>query len=314
MKKNLISLVVAVMAGGMMLASCGEQTFDKSQNIVAYTRDTNSGTREGFMEKINFKDASKNDSLLNKRVQQVSSNGDMLSALEKQTYGIGYFSFDSKEEAEKNGVKLVNFESVTATEDSILDGSYKLARDFNYCVAEETDATKKTIVEAFVAFMSTSEGLTTIKANGGVCKITTSTKSWNDIKANYAGIEDDHSTVTINFGGSTSVEKIAKALSSQFKSLAGNFNANHNHTGSGDAYKKTQGSEKGALDIGFASRGFHTTSDEPFAEGTYGKICVDGIVIGISSQNPLTNITADQAKAIYSADDSSMNTWADLIK
>lgn len=314
MKKKIVSLSMILMAGGVILASCGEKGFDKNQKITAYTRDTNSGTREGFMEKINFKDAAKDDMKLNQRVKPVASNGDMLNALEQSEYGIGYFSFDSKEEAEKNGVKLLNFEGVTPTEDSILDGSYKLARDFNYCVAEETDEAKKVIVDAFVAFMSTSEGLTTIKSNGGVCKITATTKSWNDIKGNFPGIEDDHSSVTINFGGSTSVEKIAKALSGQFKSLAGNFNANHNHTGSGDAFKKTQGSEKGALDIGFASRGFHTDSDEKFKEGTYGKICVDGIVVGISDKNPLTDITAAQAKSIYAVDDSTINTWADIIK
>ncbi len=314
MKKKIISLSIMFAASTMMLASCGNQEFDKNQAITAYTRDTNSGTREGFMEKINYKEAAKDDTKLNKRVKPVASNGDMLNALEQSEYGIGYFSFDSKEEAEKNGVKLLNFENVEPTEDSILNGTYKLARDFNYCIAEESDETKKLIVEAFVAFMSTSEGLTTIKSNGGVCKITTSTKTWNDIKGNFPGIEEDHSSVTINFGGSTSVEKIAKALSAQFKALAGNFNANHNHTGSGDAFKKTQGSEKGTLDIGFASRGFHTDSDEKFKEGTYGKICVDGIVVGVSDKNPLSNISASQAKAIYAVDDSTLNTWADIIK
>lgn len=314
MKKTLVSMSLCLLAGGVLFSSCNKTEFDKSQKIKAYTRDSNSGTREGFMEKIGYKDGSKDDSKLNARVERVASNGDMLSSLESQTYGIGYFSFDSKEEAATKNIKILNFEGVEATEDTILGGTYKLARDFNYCVAEETDETKKLIVNAFVAFMSTSEGLATIKANGGVCKVSATTKSWNEIKANYAGIENDHSSVTINFGGSTSVEKIAKALSSQFKSLAGNFQANHNHTGSGDAYKKTQGSEKGSLDIGFASRAFHTTSDEALTEGTYGKICVDGIVIGVSNKNPLTNITADQAKAIYSVDDSTMNTWADLIK
>ena len=314
MRKKTASLSAMVMIGALLLAGCGKEGFDKTQNIQAYTRDTNSGTREGFMEKIGYKEAAKDDTKLNKRVKPVASNGDMLSALEQSDYGIGYFSFDSKEEAEKNNVKLLNFENVTPSEDSILDGSYKLARDFNYCIAEETDANKKLIVEAFVAFLSTSEGMTTIKSNGGVCKITTQTKSWNEVKKDYPGIEDDHSSITINFGGSTSVEKIAKALSSQFRTLAGNFNANHNHTGSGDAYKKTQGSEKGSLDIGFASRGFHLDSDEKFKEGTYGKICVDGIVIGVSSKNPLENITAEEAKSIYSVDDSTYNTWSALIK
>ena len=315
MKKNVVMMTMCLLASGAVFASCDKKDeFDKTQNIKAYTRDTNSGTREGFMEKIGYKDGAKDDSKLNKRVSGVASNGDMLANLEAQEYGIGYFSFDSKTDAESKGIKLLNFEGVEPTEDSIVGGQYKLARNFNYCVAEESDATKKLIVEAFVAFMGTSEGLTTIKANGGVAKISATTKKWADVKRDFAGIEDDHSSITINFGGSTSVEKIAKALSSQFKSLAGNFNANHNHAGSGDAFKKTQGSEKGALDIGFASRDFHTTGDEALKEGTYGTLCVDGIVIGVSNKNPMTNITAAQAKAIYDVSDTSANTWADLIK
>lgn len=280
--------ISVLIAGVLLLAGCsgngntGEATspadtmettplkndFDVNQKIIPYTRDTNSGTREGFMEKIDLKDASKDDSKLKSTIMQATSNGDMLTQLAAQKYSIGYFSFDSKEAAEEKGLKVLDFEGVKASDDSILNGEYKLARNFNYCVASETDQVKKTIVDAFVAFMTTSEGIATIKANGGVVKATTSTKSWSEIKSQFSGIEEDHSKVTINFGGSTSVEKIAKALSSQFSPLAGNFQANHNHTGSGDAYKNTQGSQKGTLDIGFASREFHLSSDEALKEGT----------------------------------------------
>jgi phosphate transport system substrate-binding protein len=326
-KKNSLMVLFASVA---MLAGCGATSsnsgsssntstkdsssivvFDTTQKVVPYTRDTTSGTREGFMEKIDLASAKKDDSLLKETVQAVSSNGDMIQKLSADEYGIGYFSHDSITDASNLGVKVLNYEGTEATESNILDGTYKLSRTFNYCIAKETDEVKKMIVDAFVAYLSTSEGLTTIQSNGGIVEIKTTTPSWKDIKANYSGIENDHSSLTINFGGSTSVEKIAKALSADFSSRAGNFQAKHNHTGSGDAYKSTQGSSALTLDIGFASREFNLTSGEPLAEGTYGKICIDGIVVGVSNKNPLTNITASQCKNIYSKT-GTITTWSDL--
>ena len=88
---------------GKATAETAKSEFDANQNIVAYTRDTNSGTREGFMEKINFKEVSKDDSVLKNPVQQVASNGDRVTSLSKNIYGLGYFSFDTKAEAESKG-------------------------------------------------------------------------------------------------------------------------------------------------------------------------------------------------------------------
>lgn len=317
MKRKIMVLALSLASMGL-LASCGTtssssttttkgdstssgRAFDKTQSVVPYTRDTNSGTREGFMEKIGLEAAKKDNSPLKTTVQEVASNGAMIQALSTNEYGIGYFSHDSIKDASDLGVKVLNYGGVEPTETNILNGTYKLARSFNYCYANETDATKKTIVDAFVAYMSTSEGLTTIKSNGGIVEIKTTTPTWASIKGNYVGIENDHSTVTINFGGSTSVEKIAKALGADFSTRAGNFKANHNHTGSGDAYKNTQGTGAGTLDVAYASREFKLTDGEPLATGTYGKVCIDGIVIGVSDKNTLTNITAENCLNIYSS-------------
>ncbi len=326
MKRNKGMLSLGLL-GMMLLAGCGESVtssvtsgtegsssvvvFDSAKKIVPYTRDTTSGTREGFMQKIGLSNASKDDSSLKTTVQQVTSNGDMVQKLAADEYGIGYFSHDSISDAKALGVKTLTYEGIEATEKNILSGSYTLSRNFNYCFAQETDSVRKLIVSAFVAYMGTSEGLTTVKSNGGVVEIKTTTPSWNDIKNTYDGIGDDHSNVTINFGGSTSVEKIAKALSADFKTRAGNFQANHNHTGSGDAYKSTQGANKLSLDIAFASREFKVTDSEPLAEGTYGRVCVDGIVIGVQDQNPIENITGEQCLAIYSKEGTS-EVWSDI--
>ncbi len=117
--------------------------------------------------------------------------------------------------------------------------------------------------------------------------------------------------ITLNFGGSTSVEKIATALTAAFKEECPRFEANHNHTGSGDAYKRTQGSEKGSenkLHMGFLSR--ELKSSEACAQGTSGLICKDGIVAVVNSANDaISNVTAEQLKSIYSTEGSVWETY-----
>ena len=166
------------------------------------------------------------------------------------------------------------------------------------------------IVQAFVAYMETSEGKQIISANGGIVETSASDESWDDVKGDYPIVDEDNSDVTVKFGGSTSVEKVAKALSASFTSLAGDFVANHNHTGSGDAYLRVQGDEKdGAnkLHIGFASRNFKDT--EQGVAGTFGQLAWDAVVAVVAESRAISNITDAQLVDIY---DGTITDWNDL--
>jgi len=303
---------------GMTLASCGSNNtsnsskveFDTSKNITVYTRDTDSGTRDGFFTKIGLKDAVKSNEPLVKGAVETNGNGDMVLKVKNDEYGIGYISLSSLEESSLTGLK---YEGVEPNEDNVLNGSYGLTRNFNYIIRNEFDSdTKKDIVNAFVAYMSTKEAKATIIANSGIVKLNKDDKSWDDIKANYPITNQDNSNITIKFGGSTSVEKIAKALSQEFASKCGNFKPEHNHAGSGDAYKFTQGEEKDStskLDIGFLSR--ELNSNEVAASNTSGLICIDAIVAVVNNKNSLTAISANELKDIYTG---VTTKWNQLIK
>ena len=110
--------------------------------------------------------------------------------------------------------------------------------------------------------------------------------------------------ITLNLGGSTSVDKIATALTAAFKEECPRFEANHNHTGSGDAYKRTQGAEKDSenkLHVGFLSR--ELNGSEQAAEGSSGRICKDGIVCVVNAKNTYKdNFTKEELKKIYSTE------------
>ncbi|XFA98388.1 substrate-binding domain-containing protein [Candidatus Izemoplasma sp. B36] len=329
MKKFIIILSLFMVLG---LTACGETTteattaaptteaptttveeFNTNASIQIYTRDTTSGTREAFFKGIDFSDAVDDNQFLATGYVEVDGNGSMISSVNGDEFGIGYVSLSSLEES---GLIGLNFEGVEPTEANVLNDTYGLKRPFNYIVRDDWTGmeTEEQIVKAFLAYMGTIDGKATIQANSGILSIETTDQSWDDIKANYPVCSADNSAVTINFGGSTSVEKIARALSEEFSGKCGNFIADHNHTGSGDGYKRTQGEEAdGAnkIHIGFASRGLKLDSSEPAVTGTYGQICWDAVVIVVNGvNNVIANITTEDIKKIY---DGTFTTWSDLL-
>lgn len=282
-------------------------SFDATKKIICYTRDKESGTRDGFFTKIGLeKNKSSNDGLVD-GIVEATSNGNMIQCIKNDEYGLGYISLAS---LENSGVKGLVYDNVAPTEDHVLDGSYELTRNFNYVTRNDYASGSKVaqIVDAFIAYSTTLEGKSIIKQNDGIISISNTDKSWKDIKGNYPITLEDNSKITIRIGGSTSCEKIATALTKAFSPLCGNFIANHNHTGSGDAYKHTQGSSKddaNGLDIGYLSR--ELNSSETAAEGTYGKICTDAIVAVVNNDNPQTAITKELLSSVYTGEKTHWN-------
>ena len=294
------------------LVSCNQANeFDTTKNISLYTRNTDSGTRDGFFTKLGFKEAVDSNQYFNDAmVTTVEKNGDMITSVKNDEYGLGYISLSSLSSSDLTGL---TYEDVAPTEENVINGTYQLTRNFNYVIrAEFENDTKKQIVEAFIAYLSTQEGKATIIAKSGIVELQDTDPSWEDIKNNYPIVKQDNSKITIKFGGSTSVESIAKALSAEFSEKCGNFIAEHNHTGSSDAFKYTQGEKKddsSKLDIGFLSREF--SSSETYAENTAGKICIDAIVAVVNRANPLKKITAQELVKMYKGE---IKNWSSLIK
>ena len=297
MKKFFIYALLLCFMLGVSLVSTGCKSTTE-EVIKVYTRDTTSGTRDGFFSTIGFSEAITDNTKLVQGYVEVDGNGSMISALNNDEFGIGYISLAS---LASSGLKGLSYEGIAPTEANVLNGSYTLKRNFNYIVRNEFVSDKeKQIVIAYLAFLTTKDAKATIQSKDGIVDVKDSDSTWDDIKDSYPVCLEDNSSVTIKFGGSTSVEKIAKALSSEFATKCGNFKIEHNHTGSGDAYKRTQGSEKdgaNAVHVAFLSRELKST--ETAITNTSGKICVDAIVPVVNSNNKVTNVTANTLLQIY---------------
>ncbi|MGI6714509.1 MAG: substrate-binding domain-containing protein [Bacilli bacterium] len=326
MQKSLsrVSLFALLFAGALGLASCGpkEEVFDTSKKINRYTRDNTSGTRDGFFTALGFKAAVTDDSQIPGAIE-TTGNSNMITLVNNDVYGIGYISLAS---LATSGLKDLKFEGVAASEAAVINGTYQLSRNFNYVTRVEADCSEDEwlLINGFLQFMTSKEGLGIIKAKDGI--ITTSISSaaaWADILAleKNAALkalceDEDHAQVEMKFGGSTSVEKIASALTGAFSEQCPAFKPVHNHTGSGAAYAGTQGSEKvgvNSMHIGFLSREIKNGDggDEPAAVGSFGLICKDGIVTVVNRKNTaLTNITKAVLKNIYATENI---TWAEVV-
>ena len=301
-KKTMTATVACLMT--FSLAACGSsdegKTAGVSGDIKVYTRDSSSGTREAFEKGVDFEGS------LTKNAIEVSSNDDMAA---KDKNGIGYTSLST--DFEKNGVSALQYEGVTASSESVLDGSYKLQRPFMYVTRAAGDYgsdDKEQLVQAFLDFMQNStEGMAIVKKNGGEVD-ESKAKPWDELSKKYeAVLGKDNSAITITTCGSTSVEKTVKASLEAFSPMAGNFKFTMNQSGSGDAVPRVLGKEKDGPnkgDIGFASRAFKEDGSEDISKAMEsGQYCIDAVVAVVNKENTdVTSLTQAQLKSIFTGE------------
>ena len=304
-EKTMTATVACLMT--FSLAACGSsdegKTAGVSGDIKVYTRDSSSGTREAFEKGVDFEGS------LTKNAIEVSSNDDMAAKVGADKNGIGYTSLST--DFEKNGVSALQYEGVTASSESVLDGSYKLQRPFMYVTRAAGDYgsdDKEQLVQAFLDFMQNStEGMAIVKKNGGEVD-ESKAKPWDELSKKYeAVLGKDNSAITITTCGSTSVEKTVKASLEAFSPMAGNFKFTMNQSGSGDAVPRVLGKEKDGPnkgDIGFASRAFKEDGSEDISKAMEsGQYCIDAVVAVVNKENTdVTSLTQAQLKSIFTGE------------
>ena len=304
-KKTMTATVACLMT--FSLAACGSsdegKTAGVSGDIKVYTRDSSSGTREAFEKGVDFEGS------LTKNAIEVSSNDDMAAKVGADKNGIGYTSLST--DFEKNGVSALQYEGVTASSESVLDGSYKLQRPFMYVTRAAGDYgsdDKEQLVQAFLDFMQNStEGMAIVKKNGGEVD-ESKAQPWDELSKKYeAVLGKDNSAITITTCGSTSVEKTVKASLEAFSPMAGNFKFTMNQSGSGDAVPRVLGKEKDGPnkgDIGFASRAFKEDGSEDISKAMEsGQYCIDAVVAVVNKENTdVTSLTQAQLKSIFTGE------------
>lgn len=125
--------------------------------ISCIGRENGSGTRDGFESITKTADSCKLD-------QELTSTGAVITAVSSSKNAIGYASLSSVEG--KTGVKSVTIDGVACSEKTVLDGSYKIQRPFNFVIAE--DAELSPAAQAFVDFSTSANAADLIREAGAV--------------------------------------------------------------------------------------------------------------------------------------------------
>lgn len=314
MKNRFLLLGAMALVGvlGVGLASCG----GNNDTIKLYSREHGSGTRECFFEGIGYGDVKKDDKWNEGVVvSSASSNGAIMTSVGDDESGLGYCSLDSIDTVKS--IKGLTFEGVAASEETVVDGTYKLQRNFNFVSADSSllDAQHALAKDAFVAFMTESkEGLQAIAAEGGILtKSVANAKTWKEIaETKFPNLDIDG--VTINACGSTSVENVLGGLASAFKEATG-CTVTPNQTGSGDAVPGITGEKTTKYEIGFLSREIEADELASLTEANaIGSICKDAVVPIVNAANTaVTNSTAEALAAAYKGEITTWSEFAELV-
>lgn len=123
--------------------------------IVLIGREAGSGTRDGFESITNTEEACKYR-------QELTSTGDVITAVSQNPSAIGYASVASV----KDSVKAVSVDGIAPTEDTIKDGSYVVQRPF--VLVTKTDTPLSDAAFKFFTYITSAEAYEIISAAGVV--------------------------------------------------------------------------------------------------------------------------------------------------
>ena len=123
--------------------------------IVLIGREAGSGTRDGFESIVGVTDKCQ-------YAQELTSTGAVITGVAANNGAIGYASLS----ALKDTVKAVTVEGVACTEETVLDGTYKIQRPFNFVINDSV--TPSNAVQSFIDFATSAEAADLIRAAGAV--------------------------------------------------------------------------------------------------------------------------------------------------
>ena len=123
--------------------------------IVVIGREAGSGTRDGFESIVGVEDSCVYD-------QELTATGAVISAVASNKLAIGYASLS----AVGDTVKTLTVEGVECSEATVLDGTYKVQRPFNFITNDSAELSEA--AQAFIDFAVSPDAAELIRLAGAV--------------------------------------------------------------------------------------------------------------------------------------------------
>lgn len=125
------------------------------QEIVVIGREAGSGTRDGFESITGTSDKCQMD-------QELTSTGAVIQAVGANEAAIGYASLAAVDDT----IKTLTVEGVAPSEETVLDGTYKIQRNFNMITNDSKELSPA--AQAFLDFATSLEAASLTEAAGAV--------------------------------------------------------------------------------------------------------------------------------------------------
>lgn len=253
-----------------------ETANQEDYDFTVVSREEGSGTRGAFIELVGLEeevDGAKEDMTTQEAIVQNSTNA-VMQTVSQDAEAIGYISLGSLNDT----VKALKIEGVEATEENIVNGTYKISRPFNlafkeaeindlakdflkYCLSE--DAQALTLEEGYVPLKDT-EKYEPAKLSG-----------------------------TLTVAGSTSVTPLMQKMAEKYQELNPDAKIEIQSTGSSAGIEAVI---DGAADIAMASRELKDEEKDKLAVEV---IATDGIAVVVNPSGKVEDLTMDQLKQIF---------------
>ena len=123
--------------------------------IVPIGREAGSGTRDGFESITDTEDACKYQN-------ELTSTGEVIANVASNPNAIGYASLSAVDET----VKAITVGGVAATEETVLDESYPVQRNFNFIISDSEELSD--VAQAFVDYATSADAADLIAGAGAV--------------------------------------------------------------------------------------------------------------------------------------------------
>ena len=251
----------------------------QDQAITVLGREASSGTRDGFEAIFGVEGEAK-------YAAELTSTGEVLNRVASDPAAVGYISLASVSPS----IKAVKVDGVEATDENIVNGTYKVSRPFNIAVKKDM---KNEVAKDFINYVMSEEGQKIVSDNGYIPV---------DGAKPYSGKEVSGKVVV---GGSSSVSPVMEKLIEGYKAVNSKANVELQTTDSTTGMTSTI---DGSYDIGMASRDL---KDDEAAKLQNTVIATDGIAVIVNKNNTTDELSADQVKSIYTGD---ATTWDEVVK
>jgi len=287
--RKILSLMLALVAVTSLTLTAS--AFDTAKEIAVVSREEGSGTRSAFIELTGVMTKVDGVEMDNTYAEAdfVSGTSLVMTTVESNEYAIGYASLSSV--LQNDAVVAVPVNGVTPSAESILDGTYPIARPFNIVTKGElTDE----LARDFMAFVLSVQGQEIVAEDGLVPVSTEETQEYKP--QNLKG--------TLVVGGSTSVAPVIELLKEAYEELNPDVEVDVQSTGSSAG---VTGALDGTYALGMASRDLKDSELEAGALPVV--IGVDGIALIKNPANPIADLSLEQVRAIFTGE---IRTWSEL--